>query len=272
MELRNKLYALDHLELLSMKAQPQAFPEHYHETFCISLIRSGMETIKMNGIEIFCPAGSISLNNPFEIHSNPIIHNAQELSFDTLYVSQELMDYIVEEVQVFFSKRIYTHPILVGLFDQTSRSIKENHSLPDIESSLTSFLRKLWENSNQDQSLHPTQSLDDWTELFSFINSSLDQKLNLVSLASIVNMDKYHFARSFRRRMGMSPMNYVLTKKVFAAKKVIEEDIPLGDIAFDFGFNDLPHFSNTFKKYIGVSPSVYRKSKGQSLLYYSNKG
>ena len=57
----------------------------------------------------------------------------------------------------------------------------------------------------------------------------------------------------------MSPINYVLMKKVFAAKKQISADTELIGIAYDFSFADQAHFSKTFKKFIGISPNSYKK-------------
>ncbi len=56
----------------------------------------------------------------------------------------------------------------------------------------------------------------------------------------------------------MSPMSYVLMKKVFAAKAKIHAGCDLTDLAYVYNFTDISHFSNSFKKYIGISPKAYR--------------
>ena len=93
MEKRVRLDSLDNIECLRVNHQQADFPEHFHETFCISLIREGVEAIKMQDTILYGEAGSITLNNPFEIHANPIVDQEVKVSFDTIYLSQDVVDH-----------------------------------------------------------------------------------------------------------------------------------------------------------------------------------
>ena len=55
-------------------------------------------------------------------------------------------------------------------------------------------------------------------------------------------------------------MNYILMKKIFSSKKLIDSNSELTDIAYQYNFTDLAHFSKTFKRFIGVSPKKYQES------------
>lgn len=255
-----RLHSMDNLELLSIHNQAQAFPEHYHESFCISFIRCGLETIKMANESIFCPANAISLTNPFEIHANPIESGNQHLSFDTLYLSQDIVDHYLGRKKSSFHQRVYTNAQVLAAFEDIKRGMKEADSRQTLGNSLPYFLQLLL----QSDKLHPgkdtVQKDAKWSELILYIDQQLKHKLSLEILADFVHMDKYHFSRSFRRKFGMSPINYVLMKKVFAAKKQIRKESELVGIAYDFAFADQAHFSKTFKKFIGLSPNSYKKS------------
>jgi len=72
-------------------------------------------------------------------------------------------------------------------------------------------------------------------------------------------MDKFNFAKAFRAKYGMSPINYVIMKKVFKTKALITENTNLSQLAYQFEFADQAHFSKQFKRYIGVSPREYKK-------------
>ena len=73
------IFILDNLEMLSVENQKSDFPEHFHETFCISFVEKGMEAIKMQDATIYSEAGSITINNPYEIHANPIVDKDNRL-------------------------------------------------------------------------------------------------------------------------------------------------------------------------------------------------
>ena len=56
----------------------------------------------------------------------------------------------------------------------------------------------------------------------------------------------------------MTPMSYILMRKVFESKKRLENRQLITHVAQDLNFSDLAHFSNSFKKYVGVSPTLYQ--------------
>ncbi len=58
----------------------------------------------------------------------------------------------------------------------------------------------------------------------------------------------------------MTPMNYVLMRKIFSSKKYIKSNIELTEIAYKYNFTDIAHFSKTFKRFIGISPKLYQEN------------
>ena len=78
------------IEYISIENQTTEFPKHFHETFCISLIHKGIEQIDFENQSLFSEAGSISITNPYEVHSNPLIDSTSYLKFDTIYIPNEL--------------------------------------------------------------------------------------------------------------------------------------------------------------------------------------
>ena len=98
-------------------------------------------------------------------------------------------------------------------------------------------------------------------EVIEYIHAYLDLELSLTELATQLNLSTFHFARLFKKSLGLSPHKYVLQNRVERAKKLITvaSHIPLSDIALQAGFYDQTHFSKTFKKYVGVSPKTFSK-------------
>ena len=72
-------------------------------------------------------------------------------------------------------------------------------------------------------------------------------------------MSPYHFLRTFRQVVGMTPHQFVLRTRMHrAAVRLRRSDAPVSAVAFDAGFNDLSTFNRRFRRLMGVSPSVYR--------------
>jgi AraC-like DNA-binding protein len=76
----------------------------------------------------------------------------------------------------------------------------------------------------------------------------------------MANINKFGFSRKFKALTGMTPMNYILMHKIFSSKKLINKNSELTDIAYDYNFTDMAHFSKTFKRYVGLSPKNYQES------------
>ncbi|MDJ0595524.1 MAG: AraC family transcriptional regulator [Pleurocapsa sp. MO_226.B13] len=98
-------------------------------------------------------------------------------------------------------------------------------------------------------------------EVIEYIHTYLDSELSLTKLSTQLNLSPFHFARLFKKSLGLSPHKYVLQNRIERAKKLIRvsSNIPLSDIALQAGFYDQTHFGKAFKKYVGVSPKAFSK-------------
>lgn len=79
----------------------------------------------------------------------------------------------------------------------------------------------------------------------------------------MANINKFGFVKNFKATTGMTPMSYILMKKIFSSKKLIDPQSELTEIAYHYNFSDLAHFSKTFKRYIGLSPKMYQENLTQ---------
>jgi AraC family transcriptional regulator len=85
------------------------------------------------------------------------------------------------------------------------------------------------------------------------------EPLGLAGLARAAAMSPYHFLRTFRQVVGMTPHQYILRTRLHrAAVHLLRSRAPVSTIAFAAGFNDLSTFNHRFRRLMGVSPSAYR--------------
>ncbi len=84
--------------------------------------------------------------------------------------------------------------------------------------------------------------------------------LDLETLAGVAIMSKYHFLRTFRHIVGMTPYQFVLSVRMRrAAVRLATSSEPVSAIAFETGFGDLSTFNGRFRDVFGMSPMVYRR-------------
>jgi AraC-like DNA-binding protein len=92
-----------------------------------------------------------------------------------------------------------------------------------------------------------------------YMESHLDQKIGLDALASMAGLSTHHFARAFHQSVGMPPHNYLLSRRLERAERMLRETrLPLAEIAVATGFADQSHLARHFRRRTGMPPSLAR--------------
>jgi AraC-like DNA-binding protein len=87
------------------------------------------------------------------------------------------------------------------------------------------------------------------------------QNLDLEVLAEQLNVSYSWFRKIFREYTGYPPAKYFMMVKLHRAQYLlVNTQESIKEIAFSLGFKSPEHFYTTFKRVMGSTPSVYRKS------------
>ncbi|MGZ6029971.1 MAG: helix-turn-helix domain-containing protein [Myxococcaceae bacterium] len=93
-----------------------------------------------------------------------------------------------------------------------------------------------------------------------FVDAHLDKSISLDALAHESGTSPFHFARLFKRRTGLAPHQFIIRKRIERARALLSDaDLSIGEVAFRCGFSQQSHFTVTFRRTVGVSPSAYRR-------------
>jgi AraC family transcriptional regulator len=93
-----------------------------------------------------------------------------------------------------------------------------------------------------------------------YIMENLEGDLALGQMAAVAHLSPYHFARQFKATTGLSPYQYVISRRVERAQHLLRKDEELGlaEVALRSGFSDQSRFSLQFKRLTGVTPRQFR--------------
>lgn len=95
-----------------------------------------------------------------------------------------------------------------------------------------------------------------------YIKEHLDMNLSMSNVAEFLSISYSYFSKLFRIYAGMTFPNYLLMLRMEKAKEyLLNPYTKISKVAQKVGYqNNSHHFSRDFSKYIGISPTEYRKN------------
>lgn len=102
-----------------------------------------------------------------------------------------------------------------------------------------------------------------------WIADNAQQRLDLDAMARQAGLSSFHFLRSFRNVLGVTPHQYLVRCRQRLAVRLLADDSrSVTDVAFDAGFADLSNFVRTFQRTAGTSPGRFRRAiKGDRKIF-----
>ncbi len=98
------------------------------------------------------------------------------------------------------------------------------------------------------------------------IDYNFNTPLSIADLAAKLQLNISYFTRLFTNKVGISPKQYILNKKIDRAIELLTStNASVKEIANSVGIEDQLYFSKIFKKKTGVSPSEFKNSTERRL-------
>lgn len=98
-------------------------------------------------------------------------------------------------------------------------------------------------------------------KLKEYLDKHMMDHISLKELGDLIQKSPSHTIRIFKKEFGLTPYEYLLTKKIETAKLLLlNTNLQINEIAIKLGFADEHYFSNYFKVRTGMSPMKFRFS------------
>lgn len=93
-----------------------------------------------------------------------------------------------------------------------------------------------------------------------YIKKNLGEKIQEQVLAEHCNMSPFRFSRAFKKATGITFQEFVIRARIKEACRLMRNpSATISDIAYTVGFNDPSYFGRIFRRFMGETPSEYRK-------------
>ncbi len=123
---------------------------------------------------------------------------------------------------------------------------------------LSAFLIRLSKH-RADRELVSSGSAESYRRVISDMTERVCENLTLADFAKRQNISVSYLKLLFQEYAGLSPKTYYNQLRVNKALQLLEQDLPLAEIAETMNFSSQNYFTVFFRKHLGRSPSEYRK-------------
>lgn len=240
----------------------QKFPNHFHEYYVIGFIEKGQRFLSCKNYEYTVEQGDLLLFNPRDNHACKQLDD-KALDYRCVNIQPEIMKMAVFEITgkkylPYFTSPVIFHSELVSILLELHQMIMEEEKDFRKEEIFFFLLEQLIvEYTEQDVPKDNIETSSEIKSICQFIENHYMENIALDDLCKLTGLSKYYLLRSFTKQKGISPYSYLETIRIDNAKKMLEHGVLPIDVALQTGFTDQSHFSNFFKKFIGLTPKQY---------------
>ena len=148
--------------------------------------------------------------------------------------------------------------------------IAEQPELPDYEFRIHLLLCEIWHQlylhyvQIAQDTPHPQKHLQRLKDILSYLQEHASEELSLEDIAAHAGLCKSECCRFFKKYMRMTIFDYLLSTRIQNSIPLLMDGENITTIAGLVGFSSPAYYGQIFKRYMGMSPSQYKKHAAQS--------
>ncbi len=240
-----------------------ALAEHQHASPFFTYVLRGDYVEKLGQSHRSCTRGVVIFHHEREVHSNSVG------PCGTASLNVEIpMEQWHELTSDMLRKQDVVGRVLSGDVEWPALAVWREFHRDDVASALTlgeavALLCGHLKASHQRGAFEEHRRLDRCAD---YLRSQHHGRPTLAEVARVAEVHPMHLAKLFRKRFGYSMGEYLRRRRIaWACEQLSRSTGTISRIAVDAGFADHAHFTRTFRRITGCSPSWYRDHIGARL-------
>lgn len=238
---------------------------HSHTCAEIFYVVGGAGQFKIEGLTIPVRADDMVVVNPMVEHTEVSL-NASPLEYIVLGVeglefsAGEEMDSRYCTVNFRGSREDVLHTLRNLLREIEERPAGYDLVCQNLLEVLLVRLMRLTDFSPEPLSSPQWRGSKECAAVHRYIDGHFKESITLGQLARLTHLNKYYMAHRFSREYGISPINYLISRRIIESKVLLADtDHSLSQISHMLGFSSPSYFSQSFRRLEEVSPIEYRR-------------
>jgi YesN/AraC family two-component response regulator len=255
---------------------------HFHQEYEIYLLLGGRRQIFYDNRAYIAETGNLILvdsgqihmshsvmNDPYKQYERIILYidHDKVMQYDEKFPELKMADFLREHYGVYVLSMEQQQRMMV-MFQNLMREMddRQPRSQIAIDLEILSTFLNFWRGNRPVSYIEDEKSTGKngkYATVYAvsdYISEHFCEDLSLDDLANRFFISKYYLSRTFREVTGAGIREYVNTLRIQRAQGLLQETtLSISQISDKLGFESITYFERIFKRYLGVSPVLYRK-------------
>ncbi|WP_420311117.1 AraC family transcriptional regulator [Streptomyces sp. YS-B37] len=236
-----------------------AYPMHVHDAWTLLIVDDGAVRYDLDRHEHGTPHDTVSLLPPHVPHNGspatPHGFRKRVLYLDGTHLPDDLIGSAVDSPDLRDPELRLRVGQLHTALDHPGDELEAESRLSLIAERLHAHLRP----STAPTPFAPTLARD----LRELLDERVTEGIALDEAARLVHAHPAHLVRAFSGAYGIAPHQYLMSRRVDHARRLLLGGRPPGEVATATGFYDQSHLTRHFRKLVGVTPGRYSRDRGR---------
>jgi len=173
------------------------------------------------------------------------LYMSDNTMFEPIIKSDNVRELFEKIITLFKSPTPHSNVITTSHIMSLFMYLLENHKIEPIITKPTTYSKKF----------HMIQ------KTLSYIRRNYTNQISVEDIAAHVMFSSDYLSHTFKEFTGNTIIYYINYLRCHHARSLLRKDeLSISSIATQCGFNNVSYFTKTYKKFFGVSPSVYKAS------------
>ncbi|MET9371683.1 AraC family transcriptional regulator [Streptomyces griseoflavus] len=244
------------VEVFHARFTEYAYPMHVHDAWTLLIVDDGAVRYDLDRHEHGTPHDTVSLLPPHVPHNGAPAtaggFRKRVLYLDGSRLGDDLIGAAVDRPDL-------RDPVLRRRVGQVHAALVRPGDELEAESRLTLVGERLREHlRSRESGAAPRRDPVLAGRLRELLDARVVEGLTLVEAGALLSAHPAHLVRAFSAAYGIAPHQYLMSRRVGRARRMLLEGWPVSGVAVATGFYDQAHLTRHFRRLVGVTPGRYR--------------
>ncbi|MFJ8900265.1 MULTISPECIES: AraC family transcriptional regulator [unclassified Streptomyces] len=243
------------VEVFHARFTEYAYPMHVHDAWTLLIVDDGAVRYDLDRHEHGTPHDTVSLLPPHVPHNGAPAtaggFRKRVLYLDSSRLGDDLIGAAVDRPDL-------RDPLLRRRVGQVHAALVRPGDELEAESRLTLVGERLREHLRSREGAAPRRPDPVLARrLRELLDERVAEGLTLVEAGAVLSAHPAHLVRAFSGAYGIAPHQYLMSRRVGRARRLLLDGRSPGAVAADTGFYDQAHLTRHFRRLVGVTPGRY---------------